>query len=213
MSFDMPPASAGFPARGRWLIDHLSAGLEITENQAAGIVGNIGFESTGLTVLHEVGQPAGEGGYGWGQWTGPRRRQFFAWCEAQHLSYFSDEGNYGFLLHELKGDYAYVVRDLRQKATLEDCVFLVGRLYETPEGTTATHLPGYDGRLSRAKEALAGASAGAQEGGEAVGAGSAPSTPQSAPAVSPAPSSAEPDDDSADQMNADEVRDIEGGGT
>lgn len=38
--------------------------------QPAGVLGNLGHESGGFVYLHEIGQPAGVGGYGWGQWTG-----------------------------------------------------------------------------------------------------------------------------------------------
>lgn len=156
MPFDMPPASAGFAKRGRWLIDHLSVDLGISENQAAGIVGNVGFESAGLTTLQERDPIAGRGGYGWAQWTGTRRQAYESWCAKRAIDPASDEANYGFMLVELEGDYDYLIRDLKQKATLEDCVFLVGRLYETPYGTTETHLPGYSGRLTYAQRALAG---------------------------------------------------------
>ena len=154
--FDMPPASAGFPARGRWLIDRLAAELELTEAQAAGIVGNIGFESGGLEKLHEIGQPDGRGGYGWAQWTGDRRVAFLDWAQAQGLAWQSDEANYGYLLVELRGAYRHTVEALRQTATVEQAVWSVGQTYERPGGTTSTHLPGYADRLARAREALSG---------------------------------------------------------
>lgn len=154
MTFDMPDASAGWPSRGRWVIDHLSADLEITETQAAGIVGNLGFESAGFTELHEIDQPGGSGGYGWAQWTGPRREEFFSWCQDRGLEWTSDEANYGFLLVELRGAFSYIVHDLKEKSSVEDAVFLVGRLYEAPGGTTETHLPGYAERLQYARQAL-----------------------------------------------------------
>lgn len=39
--------------------------------QAGGLLGNLGHESGGFVYLHALGQPEGEGGYGWGQWSGP----------------------------------------------------------------------------------------------------------------------------------------------
>lgn len=219
--FDMPPAPAGYPARGRWLIDRLMAELSLSENQAAGIVGNLGFESGGLTVLHEVGQPAGLGGYGWAQWTGPRRRQFFTWCDAQRLSYFSDEANYGFLLHELTGDYAYAVDTLRKAVALEAAVFFFGKRYEAPGGTTTTHLPGYAGRLERAKEALAGerteTALAAKERPKPAPASSAAPTAKIAPAASAAPFTAQgdaedPSDIEAEELNSEELARLGGAG-
>lgn len=160
MSFDMPPASAGFAVRGRWLIDHYSADLEISETQAAGPVGNFGFESGGLVKLHEGGQPAELGGIGWPQWTGHnpggRRYKFEQWCQAQGLPWYSDEANYGYTLVELRGDYKYCVDALRHTSTVEDAVFSFGQTYERPGGTTPDYLPGFSGRLAYAKQALAG---------------------------------------------------------
>lgn len=154
--FDMPPLTAGFAAQGRWVIDRLMADLALTENQAAGIVGNLGYESSGFRELREYGQPEGQGGYGWAQWTGPRRVLFLGWC-MPGKDWRSDAANYGFLVYELRGAYAYVVDELRHKTSLEDCVFLVGVKYETPAGTTPTHLPGYSARLAYARHALTGA--------------------------------------------------------
>jgi hypothetical protein len=48
--------------------------LSLTTVQAAGILGNIGHECAGFTLLQEQ-KPirGGRGGWGWCQWTGPRR--------------------------------------------------------------------------------------------------------------------------------------------
>jgi len=146
--------------------------LELAPHQAAGVMGNIAFESNGFKNLREIGQPEGKGGYGVAQWTAGRRVNFLAWCESQGLDWRSDEANYRFLMVELRGVYRRVVEKLRGAETIEDAVFLVGRLYEGPGGTTETHLPGFSGRLIYAKRALAGA-----EG--AVG------TPPAAPAPLP----------------------------
>lgn len=159
--FDMPPASAGFSARGRWLIDRLMGDLGITEAQAAGIVGNLGFESGSLTMLHEIGQDDGKGGYGWAQWTAGRRVSFMTWCQDHGMAWQSDEANYGYLLAELRGDiprydFRYVVTLMKRCGTVDDAVFSFGTTYERPGGTTPDHLPGYADRLARAKEALAG---------------------------------------------------------
>ena len=162
MPFDMPPLAAGFPARGRWVIDQLMTDLDLTEVSAAGIVGNVGYESTGFTKLREVGQPEGEGGYGWAQWTAARRVTFLAWCQTQSLDWRSDEANYGYLVHELKTTQAHALAAVKACAVLEGppgSVFVFGRIFEAPGGTTTTYLPGYQDRLLYAKRALAGATA------------------------------------------------------
>lgn len=148
--------------------------LNLTAEQAAGIMGNLAFESNGFKTLHEIGQPEGRGGYGAAQWTSSRREAFFAYCAAHNLDWQSDEANYGYLLTELKGAYKGTIAALQKAGTLEDAVFSVGQTYERPGGTTPTHLPGYNDRLDYGRRALAGA-----------GTGPAPPKPSPAPAPEP----------------------------
>lgn len=157
--FDMPKGGT-WETRGGWVLNALAAEFGLSQEQAAGPVGNLGFESTGFTKLHETGQPAGLGGYGWGQWTGPRRVKFLTWCREHGFDWQSDLGNYGYLLFELHNDYAYCLDAVRRESTIERSVFVFGRLYEAPGGTTATYLPGYAGRLQYGRRALAGAKIG-----------------------------------------------------
>lgn len=152
----MPDASHTWEARGGWVLNALMVEFSLTREQAAGPVGNIGFESTGLTELHERGQPEGVGGYGWAQWTAGRRTKFLAWCKTQKLDWHSDAANYGYLVLELHGDYAYCINAVRKETTVERSVFVFGRLYEAPGGTTPSFLPGYDRRLAYARRALVG---------------------------------------------------------
>jgi hypothetical protein len=156
-TFDMPGLSAGFPKRGAWLVKHLAETFALTQTQAAGIAGNLGYESEGLAVLQEEDPPVSgsRGGYGWPQWTSSRRRAFEAWCADHGLEPSSDEANYTYVCVELKGAYSQVVRVLRKCDTLEKAVFEFGRLYEAPAGTTSTHLPAFKERLDYAKQALA----------------------------------------------------------
>ena len=142
--------------RGAAVVTKLMKDLGITSAQAGGIVGNLGFESIGFTALHEIGQPEGQGGYGWAQWTGPRRDSFFDWCKIYHYDWHSDEGNYSYLLHELRTTHKQSLSALRKTTTLEAAVFTFGYYFEAPGGTTPDHLPGYEGRLDYARRALAG---------------------------------------------------------
>lgn len=150
--------SNSWELRGGAVVNSLMQDLALTREQAAGIVGNLGYESIGFTALQEI-KPVvsgSKGGYGWGQWTASRRDKFIAWCAANNKDPNTDEGNYGYLLHDLTHDYAYVLTKVRAKTTLEECVFTFGRYYEVPYGTTATHLPGYTGRLNYAQRAYNG---------------------------------------------------------
>ena len=75
------------PGIMKTLMDEFS----LKDFQAAGILGNIGTECNGFKNLREIGQPEGRGGYGWCQWTGPRRRAFLSWCEKNSFDWHSDE--------------------------------------------------------------------------------------------------------------------------
>lgn len=86
------------------VINDLSRDLNITPQAAAGIVGQLGYESEGLQAINER-QPVvqgSRGGFGWAQWTGPRRREFESWAGRQGMDINTPEANYGFLVHELK---------------------------------------------------------------------------------------------------------------
>jgi hypothetical protein len=86
------------------LITDLMADLKIGLLDACAILGNAGHESKGLEILQEIAPTVkgSRGGYGWFQWTGPRRRAFEAWCRQHGLSPDSDEANYDFLIYELR---------------------------------------------------------------------------------------------------------------
>jgi hypothetical protein len=155
--FDMPDATHTFEERGAWLVKRLASDFELEPFQAAGIVGNLGFESGGFKQLQEIGPQGGRGGYGWAQWTGPRRVMFEGWAKGMGLAPSSDAANYGYLVFELRGEYKHTIEALRTTRTDADAVFSVGQTYERPGGTTATFLPGFDQRVRYARRALAGA--------------------------------------------------------
>ena len=83
--------------------DRLASDLGLTKEQASGIVSNLHAES-GIRGINEDNPivPGSRGGFGWAQWTGPRRRAFEAWSQMHGLDPASDEANYGYLLYELR---------------------------------------------------------------------------------------------------------------
>jgi hypothetical protein len=95
--------SAEGRARGVHLIKHLMDRFGWTKDQATGAAGVMGFESGNFTTMQEGGQAPGHGGWGYEQWTGPRRRQFMAWTAAHKLNPSSVEANEGFLDWEAAG--------------------------------------------------------------------------------------------------------------
>lgn len=120
--------------------------------QAAGIVGNLAHESGGFGTLQEINPmiPGSRGGYGYAQWTGPRRRQFESWAAENKLDPASYDANYGFLKHELANTSEGRVLD---------------RIGQTNDPTQATRIfsdvflrpgiPGMDSREKWTQRALA----------------------------------------------------------
>lgn len=93
-------------------------------DDTASVVGNAGHESSGFNKLQEISPTVAgsKGGYGWFQWTGPRRRQFEAYCKAHNLDPKTYAANYGFLKYELMGTYASVIPRVYKAVTLADKV-------------------------------------------------------------------------------------------
>lgn len=132
-----------------WAMERLMHATGWNATQAAGAIGNLAHECAGFTKLHEVGQPEGRGGYGWAQWTGPRRQAFLRWCDHQKLDWRSDAANMGFLLKELREDYRGVAERIGRCKTLEQAVIAFEREYER---AGVVHM---ESRLAWAKKALA----------------------------------------------------------
>jgi hypothetical protein len=87
------------------VMERLMRDLNISQEDAAAILGNLGHESAGLRPdINEANPvvPGSRGGYGWAQWTGSRRKQFEQFAKENNLDITSDEANYQFLVHELK---------------------------------------------------------------------------------------------------------------
>lgn len=123
----------------------------IDKLDAAAVCGNTGHETNGLTVMQEVKPTVSgsRGGYGWPQWTGPRRRAFEAWAKTRGLKLDSYEANYGFMSHELGGDEHAAIGALRRANGLEAKTRAFCDVYERP-GVKA-----YDSRIRWARRALA----------------------------------------------------------
>jgi len=98
-------AEQAFRAKAPDIMNKLMGDFAITPADAAAIIGNAGHESYGLTVLQEIKPtvPGSRGGWGWMQWTGPRRKAFEAYCARTGKDKASDEANYAYLFLELKG--------------------------------------------------------------------------------------------------------------
>lgn len=173
--------ATGFEAKAAWVISALSRDLGITPQQAAGIVGQLGHESAGLQAINERNPvvPGSRGGFGWAQWTGPRRRQFEQWAQNQRLDPASDEANYGFLRHELTASpESAVVTAIKSAPDAETA----GRIF-----TDQFLRPGIPAYASRSKwtQRAAGAIGGPVEAAGGGAGSEAGAGAQTAPAASP----------------------------
>jgi hypothetical protein len=130
------------------IMKRLMDDFDFSAEQAAGVLGNIGHECNGFENLHEIGQPEGKGGYGWCQWTGPRRKLFFGWCDKHKLDWETPEANYGYLKYDLENGYQYTVSAVLKAKAVHDAVMAFERTYEVA-GT-----PNYKSRNAWADEAM-----------------------------------------------------------
>jgi len=124
----------------------------LTKNQAAGVVGNLAHESGGFNTLQEI-KPmvaGSRGGYGYAQWTGPRRRNFEKYVKDNRLDPTSYEANYGFLKHEITNDPYERSQFMKVKKakTANEAAKIVSNNYLRPG------IPHMESRLSWTKKAL-----------------------------------------------------------
>jgi hypothetical protein len=113
--------------------------LKLQPHHAAGVVGNLATETGWFKNMQEI-QPTvagSRGGYGWAQWTGPRRQQFEAFARDKGLDINSDEANYQFLKQELLTTERAALEQLKQATNYQEAsdAFMAG--YERP-GVAAT---------------------------------------------------------------------------
>lgn len=106
--------------------------FDFSRDDVNAIFGNAGYESAGFTKLQEI-KPVvkgSRGGYGWFQWTGPRRVAYESYCKRNKLDPASPESNYKFLFVELSGPEKKAVKALKDKTTLNDKVIAFEETYE-----------------------------------------------------------------------------------
>jgi hypothetical protein len=149
---DERPSGGSSGATFEMKAPHIARGLitdfGLTENQACGILGNIGLECDGFRQFQERGTKPPRGGWGWCQWTGPRRRAFEKYAMEHGLDFRSDAANYGFLSKELGSSEAAALAQLKRAKSLEESVKAFMQKFERPG------VPNLAGRLLWANRAL-----------------------------------------------------------
>lgn len=136
----MSAATENFARKVPGIMRQLMSDFGITDYQAGGVMGNLGAESLGLTAFQEINPtvPGSRGGWGWAQWTGPRRTAFEAYADKHNLNRKGDKANYAWLYLELKGlppaapnfNFSTAIVALKRTAKLSDAVRVFERTYE-----------------------------------------------------------------------------------
>jgi hypothetical protein len=125
-------AESTFRAKAPVLMARLMQEFPWSVEDAAAVAGNLGHESGGFAILQEI-KPVvkgSKGGYGWAQWTGPRRVAFEKFCAGMKLLPSSDAGNTAFLIHELKTTERAAIEKTKAAKTLADKVVAFEKAYE-----------------------------------------------------------------------------------
>lgn len=130
--------------KGAGIAKKLMSDLQLTNKQAAGIVGNLIAES-GLIPDRIQGSGVkvgklrinGKTGYGYAQWTSSNRQQNLAdYAKSLGVDYqktnLTDEINYGFLVKEFKDSYKGVLSKLRTKDSVRAATELIMKEWERP---------------------------------------------------------------------------------
>ena len=105
------------------VVKDLAKEFEIPEYIARGMAAEAAYESGGFRVMQEGAPvvPGSRGGYGYNQWTGPRRVAFERFAQQQGLSPDSYDANIGFWKTELRSpeNKAYMARLAKAKDAYE----------------------------------------------------------------------------------------------
>lgn len=124
---------------------------DLTAADIAAIGGNGAHESAGFKTLQEIKPTVAgsRGGWGYFQWTGPRRRAFEVWAAKRGLDPAGAAANIGFLIYELQTSEKAALPKLRRAVGLEAKV----KAFEL--GYERAGVKHYDSRIRWARKFLA----------------------------------------------------------
>ena len=121
---------------------NLQKDFGLTNDQAAGIVGNLWHESggmnSGITQGGAIGEPNGNmaddngNGYGIAQWGGTRKQGLIDFAEKNGLPASSQAANYGFLKQELSGPYASAIDAVKGTGDVASATAAFANAFEKP---------------------------------------------------------------------------------
>lgn len=122
-----------FRSKVPWIVTGLmNEFMTITAEDACAILGNLGHECAGFHLFQEQKPlvPGSRGGFGWAQWTGPRRKAFEAFVADNDLDPKGDRANFEFLVKELKTTEAAAMPALKKAIGLNNKVIAFEKKFE-----------------------------------------------------------------------------------
>ncbi len=101
--------------------ERMKKDLQLQDVHTCGIWGNLGTETGGFTALQEKSPlvKGSRGGFGWLQWTGPRRKKYERWAKERGLNVSDDDTNYSYFIWETLHDEWKSVQQVRKTTTIE----------------------------------------------------------------------------------------------
>lgn len=141
-----------FRSKVPWIVTGLmNEFVTITAEDACAILGNLGHECAGFHLFQEQKPlvPGSRGGFGWAQWTGPRRKAFEAFVAEHDLDPKGDRANFDFLVKELKTTEAAAMPALKKAKGLRAKVEAFERGFER----ASPKYKHYDSRMTWAERA------------------------------------------------------------
>ncbi len=121
---------------------NLQKDFGLTNEQAAGIVGNLWHESggmnSGITQGGAIGEPNANmaddngNGYGIAQWGGTRKQGLIDFADKNGLPPSSQAANYGFLKQELSGPYAGAIDAVKGTGDVASATAAFANAFEKP---------------------------------------------------------------------------------
>lgn len=111
---------------------------------AAGVGGALSnfYAESGVRGINErrPAIPGSRGGFGYAQWTGPRRREFEAWASQNGLDPSSDAANIGFFAYDLRTHFPELLRFLQSTTDPNAAASAIFRYFEGGVGSAAAHM-------------------------------------------------------------------------
>lgn len=135
---------------------NLQKDFGLTNDQAAGIVGNLWHESggmnSGITQGGKIGEPNANmaddngNGYGIAQWGGARKQGLIDYAEKNGMAASSQAANYGYLKQELSGPYASAIDAVKGCGDVASATAAFANAFEKPSD------PQMDSRVAYAEK-------------------------------------------------------------